>query len=129
MNRYPLWKYIVIGVALVIGLVYTLPNLFPEVPAVQVSTSRSSVRVDTATLATVEETLKAANIEFRGAELDPTGVKVRFADRDTQLNAKDALAAKLGDQYATLEIANGVEMTVQRGAISQLLPKGTIKSL
>jgi preprotein translocase subunit SecD len=99
MNRYPLWKYIVIGVALVIGLVYTLPNLFPEVPAVQVSTSRSSVRVDTATLATVEETLKAANIEFRGAELDPTGVKVRFADRDTQLKAKDALAAKLGDNY------------------------------
>ena len=99
MNRYPLWKYIVIGVALFVGLVYTLPNLFPEVPAVQVSTSKSTVRVDNTLLSTVEETLKAASIEYRGAALDATGVKVRFADRDTQLKAKDSLAAKLGDNY------------------------------
>ncbi|MFO1325502.1 MAG: protein translocase subunit SecD [Burkholderiales bacterium] len=97
MNRYSLWKYIVIAVALVIGILYTLPNFFPEVPAVQVSSAK--VKVDTAVLATVEETLKAANIAFRGAALDATGIKVRLADPDTQLKAKDALAAKLGDNY------------------------------
>ena len=97
MNRYPLWKYIVIAVALAIGALYALPNLFPEVPAVQVSSAK--VKVDTALLGTVEDTLKAANIPFRGAALDATGVKVRFADPDTQIRAKDALAAKLGDSY------------------------------
>ncbi len=99
MNRYPLWKYIVIGVALAFGLVYMLPNFFPEVPAVQVSSSKSTVKVDTALLGTVEEALKAASIPYRGAELDPVGIKVRFSDPDTQLKAKDALQTKLGDNY------------------------------
>ena len=97
MNRYPLWKYIVIAVALLVGALYALPNLFPEVPAVQVSSAK--VKVDAALLGTIEETLKAANIPFRGATLDATGIKVRFADPDTQIRAKDALAAKLGDAY------------------------------
>jgi preprotein translocase subunit SecD len=99
MNRYPLWKYLVIAVALVVGFVYTLPNFFPEVPAVQVSTSKSTITIDNAVLASVEETLKAANIPYRTATLDPVGVKVRFADPDTQLKAKDALQAKLGENY------------------------------
>ncbi len=99
MNRYPLWKYIVIGVALAFGLLYMLPNFFPEVPAVQVSSSKSTVKVDNALLGTVEEALKSANIPYRGAELDPVGIKVRFSDPDTQLKAKDALQAKLGDNY------------------------------
>jgi len=97
MNRYPLWKYVVIGVALVIGLLYTLPNFFPEVPAVQVSSAKA--KIDTALLATVEDALKAANLPFRGAALDATGIKVRFADPDVQLKAKDALQKKLGDNY------------------------------
>jgi preprotein translocase subunit SecD len=99
MNRYPLWKYLVIVVALAVGVLYTLPNFFPEVPAVQVSSSKTGVKVDNALLATVEEALKAANIPVRGASLDATGIKVRFSDPDTQLKAKDALAAKLGDNY------------------------------
>jgi preprotein translocase subunit SecD len=99
MNRYPAWKYIVIAIALVIGLLYTLPNFFPEVPAVQVSSSKSTVKVDNALLDTVEQALKEASIPIRGAALDPTGVKVRFADPDTQLKAKDVLQAKLGDNY------------------------------
>ena len=99
MNRYPLWKYIVIGVALAFGLLYMLPNFFPEVPAVQVSSSKAAVRIDTALLGSVEDALKAADIPYRGAELDATGIKVRFADPDTQLKAKDALQAKLGDNY------------------------------
>ena len=99
MNRYPPWKYIVIGIALAVGLFYTVPNFFPEVPAVQVSSSKSGVKIDTALLATVEDALKGAGIAYRGDALDPTGVKVRFADADTQLKAKDVLQAKLGDNY------------------------------
>jgi len=97
MNRYPIWKYVIIAVALVVGILYTLPNFFPEVPAVQVSSAKA--KIDNAILVTVEEALKAANIPYRGAVLDPTGIKVRFADPDTQIKAKDVLQAKLGEQY------------------------------
>ena len=99
MNRYPAWKYVVIALALAIGLLYTLPNFFPEVPAVQVSTSKATVKVDAATLATVEETLKTAGIAHRGSTLDATGVKVRFDDTDLQSKAKFELQKKLGDNY------------------------------
>jgi len=97
MNRYPVWKYVVIAVVLLLGVLYTLPNFFPDVPAVQVSSTKA--KVDTATLGTVEEALKAANIPFRGAALDPTGIKVRFSDPDTQLKARDVVQTKLGDNY------------------------------
>jgi preprotein translocase subunit SecD len=97
MNRYPAWKYIVIAVALAIGIFYTLPNFFPEVPAVQVSSAKA--KIDTALLGTVEDALKSAEISYRGAVLDPTGIKVRLPDTDTQIKAKDVLQAKLGDNY------------------------------
>src|SRR5438128_1842649 len=99
MNRYPFWKYALIVVALIVGVLYTLPNIFPEVPAVQVSTSKTGVKVDASTLQTIEEALKAANISYRGASVDPTGVKIRFTDPDTQLHAKDLLQQKLGENY------------------------------
>ncbi len=99
MNRYPLWKFVLIGIAVAIGFLYTLPNFFPEVPAVQVSSSRAGVKLDADLLASVEQTLKDASIPFRGAVLDATGVKVRFDDPDTQLRAKDAIAAKVGGDY------------------------------
>ena len=99
MNRYPLWKYIVIGIALLFGVVYMVPNFFPDVPAVQISSSKSAVKIDTPLLGTVEDALKAANIPYRGAELDPVGIKVRLPDLDTQVRAKDVLAQKLGDNY------------------------------
>jgi preprotein translocase subunit SecD len=99
MNRYPLWKYVVIAVALLVGFVYTLPNFYPESPAVQVSSSKAEFWVDAALLQLVEAALKEAGVAFRSAEIDPTGIKVRFADPDTQLKAKDVLQAKLGDNY------------------------------
>jgi preprotein translocase subunit SecD len=99
MNRYPLWKYVIIAVAFVVGIVYMVPNFFPEVPAVQVSSSKAGIKIDAALQATVEDTLKAASIPFRGDALDPTGVKVRFTDLDTQLKAKDVLQDKLGANY------------------------------
>ena len=99
MNRYPLWKYIVIVVALVVGFLYTLPNLFPEVPAVQVSSSKAAIKIDTALLATIETALKDGSVPFTGTELDPIGIKVRLTDVDTQIKAKDLLQSKLGDNY------------------------------
>ena len=91
MNRYPIWVYITVAVAIVLGLVYTLPNFFGESPAVQVSSSRATLKIDTATLSRVEEVLKKANVPYTGIFLDLHGVKVRFADPDTQLKAKDLL--------------------------------------
>jgi preprotein translocase subunit SecD len=99
MNRYPLWKYIVIAVALVFGALYSAPNLFPESPAVQVSSQKATVKVDAGVLARVESALKQAGIAHDGAFLDQVGlnttVRVRFRDPDTQLKAKDALERAL----------------------------------
>jgi preprotein translocase subunit SecD len=95
MNRYPLWVYVTVAVALVIGLLYTLPNFFGEAPAVQVSSARLTVRVDSETLARAESALKRAGIEIAGTQLDANSVRVRFADTDTQLKARDVLDAAL----------------------------------
>lgn len=91
MNRYPLWKYVTVALALVFGFIYTLPNFFGESPAVQVSSAKVTLKVDTATLSRVEETLRSAGITHDGIQLDTVGVKVRFKDTDTQLKAKDAI--------------------------------------
>ena len=66
MNRYSLWKYIVIGVALAVGLLYAVPNLFPETPAVQVSSSKTAVKIDSALLSSIEDALKGAGIAYGG---------------------------------------------------------------
>jgi preprotein translocase subunit SecD len=95
MNRYPLWVYITVAVAVVIGLLYTLPNFFGESPAVQVSSAKATLKVDTATLALVEETLKKAGVVYTGITVDAVGVKVRLADTDTQLKTKDILSHAL----------------------------------
>jgi preprotein translocase subunit SecD len=99
MNRYPLWKYLLIGVILLVGVIYALPNFFPEVPAVQITPARSAAKADPALRERVEAALKAAGIPYQGAFLDAKGVRVRFADTDTQLRAKDLLATQLGEQY------------------------------
>src|SRR5260221_10820935 len=91
MNRYPLWVYVTIAVALVLGALYTLPNFFGEAPAVQVSPARATLKVDSALLGRVEEALKNAGIQPTGLFLDAAGVKVRLADYDTQPRAKDAI--------------------------------------
>lgn len=99
MNRYPLWKYLVIAVALILSAIYTLPNFYGETPAVQVSSSRQSIPVDTAVMSRVEEALKAQNISPDGLFLDGTSLRVRFKDADTQLKARDAIQHALGDNY------------------------------
>ncbi len=91
MNRYPLWKYIVVAVALVIGVLYTLPNFFGETPAVQVSPIRATIKSDDKLLQQVAATLDKNGISSQGAFLDTNGVKVRLPDTDTQLKARDVL--------------------------------------
>ncbi len=95
MNRYPAWKYAIIVVALLIAALYTLPNFFGEAPAVQVSSAKSTVKVDTATMARVEQTLKDAGIAASAIAFDGNSVKARFTDTDTQLKAKDAIQKSL----------------------------------
>ena len=100
MNRYPLWVYITIAVALVLGLLYTLPNFFGEAPAVQVSSARATLKVDQAVLGRVEEALKKDGIQPTGVFLDAAGIKVRLADTDTQLRAKDLVERTLNPDAA-----------------------------
>jgi preprotein translocase subunit SecD len=65
MNRYPVWKYAILLVAVLVGIFYTLPNFFGESPAVQVSSAKATVKVDSATQGRVLEALKAAGIKTR----------------------------------------------------------------
>lgn len=99
MNRYPLWKYILIATVILIGLLYTIPNFFGESPAVQVSPAKSTLKSDNALLQKVENTLQLASIPFNGIYLDASGVKVRFANPEDQIKAKDKLNASLGKDY------------------------------
>jgi preprotein translocase subunit SecD len=100
MNRYPTWKYILIAVVILIGLLYTIPNFFGEAPAVQVSPAKSTLKADNDLLKKVEATLQLADIKFNGIYLDASGVKVRFASPDEQIKAKDKLIANLGKDYS-----------------------------
>ncbi|MDP1995626.1 MAG: protein translocase subunit SecD, partial [Gallionella sp.] len=99
MNRYPLWKYLLILAVLLAGLIYTLPNFYGESPAVQVSPLRASLKADGALLERVSNVLKSASLNPEVASLDGNSVKARFADTDSQLKAKDILATQLGDDY------------------------------
>src|SRR3989475_580103 len=100
MNRYPLWVYVTVGVALALGVLYTLPNFFGEAPAVQVSPARTTLNMDNSALGRVEEALKKAGIAPTGTILDPNSVRVRLADPDTQLRAKDVIEKALNPDPA-----------------------------
>ena len=99
MNRYPLWKYLLILAVLLVGLIYTLPNFFGESPAVQILPLRASMKADIALLGRVEAALKAGNLNTEMVALDGNSIKARFADTDLQLKAKDLLKAQLGEDY------------------------------
>ncbi|MFZ1810407.1 MAG: protein translocase subunit SecD [Candidatus Nitrotoga sp.] len=99
MNRYPLWKYLLVLVVFILGLIYTLPNFYGESPAVQVLPLRANLKADSALLQRVDDALKAANLNAEGVALDMTSVKARFNNTDSQLKAKDVLQAQLGDDY------------------------------
>ncbi len=95
MNRYPIWKYAIIVIALVVGILYTLPNFFGEAPAVQVSAAKVAVKVDASTQARVQEALKTAGLAADLVTLDGASIKARFDNTETQLKAKDAIQKAL----------------------------------
>ncbi len=99
MNRYPMWKYLLILAVLVAGLIYTLPNFFGESPAVQISPLRTSMKADEALLESTTKALADAHLSTDLVTLEGNSVKARFADTDTQLKAKDVLHAQLGEDY------------------------------
>ena len=95
MNRYPAWKYVILVIALVVAGLYALPNFFGESPAVQVSSGRASVKVDSMTMARVEQALQAAALVPETVALEGASVKARFSSPEVQLKAKDAIQKAL----------------------------------
>jgi preprotein translocase subunit SecD len=95
MNRYPVWKYAIIVIVLLVGLIYALPNFFGEAPAVQVSAAKTTVKVDAATQTRVEEALKAASLTPDLVTLDAGSLRARFTTPDDQLKARDVIQRAL----------------------------------
>ncbi|MBE2242623.1 MAG: protein translocase subunit SecD [Burkholderiaceae bacterium] len=95
MNRYPLWKYAILVVALLIGLIYTLPNFYGEAPAVQVSSGRATIKLEPDFAQRVEGILSTAGLKADLIQFDGNSVKARFADVELQGKAKDALSRAL----------------------------------
>jgi len=91
MNRYPVWKYAILLVAVLVGIFYTLPNFFGEAPAVQVSAGKATVRVDATTQDRVQRALEGAGIRAESVTLEATSVRVRLDTTDNQLRARDAI--------------------------------------
>jgi len=104
MNRYPLWKYLVIALALLIGVVYSIPNLFGEVPAIQIAGSKTSSKIDLNTQEKADLALANAKISSNGSFYEAQGssgtIKIRFKDTDTQLKAKDLLEKELNADFS-----------------------------
>ena len=100
MNRYPVWKYAILLIALVVAGLYALPNLFGESPAVQVSPAKAIVKLDPTSMVKVEEILKAAGLSPDAISLDNGSIKARFSNTDAQLKAKDALQKALNPDAA-----------------------------
>ncbi len=113
MNRYPVWKYAILVIVLLVGLIYALPNFFGEAPAVQVSAAKATVKVDAGTQARVEEALKAGGLTPDMLTLDATSVRARFASTDDQLKARDVL------QRALVPDANDPPYTVALNLVSR----------
>ncbi|MGL6040817.1 MAG: protein translocase subunit SecD [Deefgea sp.] len=99
MNRYPLWKYILIIASLLVAMIYTIPNFFGESPALQISSGRATVKVLPDMVDRANTIAKAAGLTPIDSFFENGSVKVRFKDTDSQLKAKDAIQAALGDDY------------------------------
>ncbi len=95
MNRYPVWKYAILVIALLVGVIYSLPNFFGEAPAVQVASVKSTVTVDAAFEKRVQDLLKDAGVEPVSMALEGGSVRVRFDKEDEQLKAKGVLEKAL----------------------------------
>ena len=100
MNRYPWWKYLILALALLIGLLYTLPNLYGEAPAVQISSGKATVKLDQTMVARIEKTLAVASLTPDFVQFEGNSVKARLRNTDEQIKAKDAIAKALNPDPA-----------------------------
>ncbi|HRH86700.1 MAG TPA: protein translocase subunit SecD [Rubrivivax sp.] len=100
MNRYPLWKYAILVVALLVGLIYTAPNFFGEAPAVQVSSAKATLRLEASFAPRVQQLLEEAGLNPDFVQFDGNSVKARLPDTDAQIRAKDALTRALNPDLA-----------------------------
>ena len=91
MNRYPIWKYVIIVIMLLLGTIYSLPNLYGEAPAVQVSPGKATVKLDNASLSKVESLLQAEGLQASMIQMEGHSIKARFDDTTAQLKARDVL--------------------------------------
>ncbi|MFT5373144.1 MAG: preprotein translocase subunit SecD [Lysobacterales bacterium] len=100
MNQYPLWKYILILMVIIIGTIYALPNLYGEDPAVQVTSARSSdLPLDLSSR--IDDVLTDENISYKSREQALKRILYRFDNPDDQIKAQGAIQESLGDQYVT----------------------------
>ena len=104
MNRYPLWKYLIVLVALIFGILYTIPNIFGQAPAVQISSANVARKIDESMLSRVEQVLKQNNIPFTSSQLQVNGsvgtIRVRVESPSIQLQAKSAIEKALNTNPA-----------------------------
>lgn len=100
LNRFPLWKNLMVILVIAIGALYALPNIYGEDPAVQISGTRGQ-EANTQTLAEVQSLLTANQIEPKSIVLENGSILARFNDTTAQLLAKDKIAERLGNQYST----------------------------
>ncbi len=117
MNRYPLWKYLLIALTLAVAAIYALPNLYGVTPAIQISTNRQSVVINQETEHRVAQALQEANIKTDGMFIAGGSLKVRVSDAD-KINARDAIDNVLGEGYivAQNQIANSPDWLAKIGA-------------
>ncbi|WP_417704203.1 protein translocase subunit SecD [Pseudomonas sp.] len=101
LNKYPLWKYLLILSVLAIGLVYSIPNLYPDDPAVQISGASSALSIEQTDIDRASKALQDAGISVKAASIDERGRGglIRLTKQDDQLPAKDIVRRALGDDY------------------------------
>lgn len=97
--RYPLWKYILIVIVLAVSAIYSLPNLYPDEPAIQISGANAGTKADKTVLNQAEATLKTAGLTFHGSEVQAKGVLLRLKTSEQQLKAQEVIRRALGDGY------------------------------
>ncbi|MCV2508880.1 MAG: protein translocase subunit SecD, partial [Neisseriaceae bacterium] len=99
MNRYPLWKYILVLVVLVVSALYAIPNIFPETPAIQISAAKQPAEVTKDLQNQIIDQLKQNNIEVSGAFIQDESLKIRFQDQETQAKARAIIEDSLDNGY------------------------------
>lgn len=99
LNKYPLWKYLLILVVLVIGLLYSAPNLYPDDPAIQITSTNINTAVNETTVEKVKNILADANIHAKSVAIEHSAVLVRLDKLSSQLPTKALLQKALGDDY------------------------------